>query len=258
MGVELKRSGIITLLTDFGLKDEYVGVMKGVILSIFNSAKIVDISHNVMSFNIIEGAMLIKRSYRYFPDGTVHIAVVDPGVGGVRREIIVFSSGHFFVGPDNGLFSFPLSEGGEVWQIRRESLPVREISATFHGRDVFAPAGALIASGVSPDEIGERVKGAVILNELFPEELENEVRGIVAYFDKFGNAVTTIPNSMVCGRILVCGKVLELVECYEDGNFEEVFAIKGSGGFLEISRREGDVRDLLNIKVGDIVKCVRE
>lgn len=258
MGVKINPSGIITLLTDFGLDDEYVGVMKGVILDIFNDAKIVDISHNVNSFDILQGAMLIKRSYKYFPKGTVHVVVIDPGVGGVRREIIVNTGSHFFVGPDNGVLSFPVSEGVDVWKIMKERLPVKKVSRTFHGRDVFAPVGALLAKGVSPDEIGEKVEGAIILRELFPEEHQREIKGIVAYFDKFGNAVTTIPNSMLKGEVIVGGKALKLVECYEEGESMCAFAIKGSGGFLEISTRKEDVRRVLNIKVGDVVKCVKQ
>lgn len=244
-------SGLITLITDFGTKDEYVGVMKGVILSKNPEAKIIDITHEIEPFSVEEAAMIIERAYRYFPEKTVHIAVVDPGVGGKRKEIIVHAQGHFFVGPDNGIFSFPLKKSKDVmvWEIRREKLGVNEISSTFHGRDIFAPSAALLSIGVHPSEIGRPIKEFIIIEALFPSQRRDEIRGKVVYFDRFGNAVTNIPNSYVeGGTIEVKERTLKFSSCYEEG--KEVFAIKGSGGFVEISSRMEDVRKFLKIERG--------
>ncbi len=248
--------GVITLTTDFGTKDEYVGVMKGVILSRNSDAKIIDITHEIEPFNVEEAAMIIERAYRYFHERSVHIAVVDPGVGGKRKEIIVFANGHFFVGPDNGIFSFPLkkAKGAKVWEIEREKLNVSEISSTFHGRDIFAPSAALLSLGVHPSKIGRPTNEFVIIKSLFPKEEENELKGKIVYFDKFGNAVTNIPNSYVEGDFIELeGITLKFSDCYEEG--EGVFAVKGSGGFVEISSKMKDVREVLEIKKGSEVRC---
>lgn len=247
---------LITLITDFGTKDEYVGVMKGVILSRNPEAKIIDITHEIEPFNVEEAAMILERAYRYFPEKTVHIAVVDPGVGGKRKEIIVHARGHFFVGPDNGIFSFPLKKSKDVmvWEIEREKLGVREISSTFHGRDIFAPCAAILSLGSHPSEVGRLTDEFIILEGLFPVENGDEIVGRVIYFDRFGNAVTSIPNASVEDGVLeVSGRVLEFFSCYEEG--EGVFAIKGSGGFVEISSKMEDVRKLLKIERGCEVIC---
>jgi S-adenosylmethionine hydrolase len=248
--------GLITLTTDFGTSDEYVGVMKGVILSKNPEAKIIDITHEIEPFNVEQAAIVIERAYKYFPRNTVHIGVVDPGVGGKRKEIIVYAQGHFFVGPDNGIFSFPLkgSKDVMVWEIERERLGIKEISSTFHGRDIFAPSAAILSLGNHPSEIGHPTGEFVIIKELFPVERGEDIVGRVIYFDRFGNAVTNIPNSSVEEGVLeVMGRFLKFFNCYEE--WEGVFAIKGSGGFVEISSKMEDVRKLLKIEKGCEVIC---
>src|SRR5215831_14066353 len=146
---------IITLTTDFGLSDPFVGIMKGVILGIAPEAQIVDISHDIRSYDIVEGAFLIHSTHEYFPEGTVHVVVVDPGVGSARRPIAAFRGGHFFVAPDNGVLSAVLDV--EVYHITNRSLFLDSVSQTFHGRDIFAPVAAHIAKGTPIESVGPRI-----------------------------------------------------------------------------------------------------
>lgn len=251
---------LLTLTTDFGNRDEYVGVMKGVILSKNPNAKIVDLTHEIAPFDIEEAAMIIERAYRFFPEKSIHIGVVDPGVGGKRREIIIYSDGHFFVGPDNGIFSFRLKGSKDlmVWEIDRERLGISEVSSTFHGRDIFAPAAAVLSLEVHPSQIGRQTDKFVILGDLFPLESEGGIKGKVVYFDRFGNAVTNIPNTSIgaAQRLEVNGRVLRFFRSYEEG--EGVFGVKGSGGFVEISSKMKDVRKLLKIEKGSEVICPKK
>lgn len=250
---------VITLVTDFGSKDEYAGVMKGVILSRNPSAKIVDITHEIERFNIGQAAMIIERAHRHFPEGAVHLAVVDPGVGGRRKEIIVEAGGYFFVGPDNGIFSFILKnyENKKVYHIKRESLGCEEISSTFHGRDIFAPVAALLSRGFSPSELGSPADEFVILEDLFPVEVKGGIKGKLLYFDRFGNGVTTIPNHLVDDEwvLEIKGRKLPFFSHYEEG--KGIFAVKGSGGFVEISSYMKDLRRITRIKEGCEVLCLR-
>ncbi|MFN3383766.1 MAG: S-adenosyl-l-methionine hydroxide adenosyltransferase family protein [Archaeoglobaceae archaeon] len=243
---------LVTLLTDFG--DFYPGVMKGVILSLVPEAKIVDITHSVEPQNVFQGAFLLYHSYRFFRSA-VHVAIVDPGVGGKRRAIVVETKHHFFVAPDNGIVYPSAKEDGivRIFEIDEKiSKIVGELSATFHGRDIFAPATALLLRR----EFGYFKE----IDEIKPLELfnfsiaGNVIFGKVAFVDRFGNIVTNIPASVVRGAkgFILSGLEFPMVKCYEDVNLGEPLALIGSFGTLELSLREGNASELLKIRKGDI------
>lgn len=183
---------IITLTTDFGTRDGFVGIMKGVILSIAPETRIVDIGHWVRPQDVLEGQFLLIRAVPYFSKGVIHVAVIDPDVGTSRRPIVVASEGMFFVGPDNGLFT-PWLEGADVYHLTNTRYFLDKPSATFHGRDIFAPVAAYLAKGVSPAEMGERIDDPVRLEIPKPKIKKGTIRGEVIHIDYFGNLITNIP-----------------------------------------------------------------
>jgi S-adenosylmethionine hydrolase len=233
---------VITLLTDFGTSDHYVGAMKGVILSICPEARIVDITHEVTPFSILEGAYKLAQAWKWFPSGTIHVAVVDPGVGGPRRPVIVEAGGHVFVGPDNGIFTMALADAGLCVSRQIEFggiLPVPG-STTFHGRDVFAPCAAHLAAGALADRVGTRVEGLVQLAQAVPQRKGNGVwEGAVLAIDRFGNIVSNFRSSEFAWmehrafRMAVgTGSVERWRGTYGAAGPGEAFVIPGSGGYL--------------------------
>ncbi len=236
---------LVTLTTDFGLADHYVAAMKGVIYSISPKARIADISHEVRPFAIEQAAYLIAQCYRYYPAKTVHVAVVDPGVGSERRAILVEAAAQYFVGPDNGVFSMVIA--GEKHKVRRidNARYFRHpVSHTFHGRDIFAPVGAYLAAGAAPKTVGPRIDDAVKL------ELD---RQRVLHIDRFGNVVTSLreaKGAIRLGKTVVRARATHYAEV-EPG---KLFAIEGSGGFLEISMNGASAAQRLRCKVGDDVR----
>ncbi|MCX8021777.1 MAG: SAM-dependent chlorinase/fluorinase [Syntrophorhabdaceae bacterium] len=248
----------ITLLTDFGLKDAYVGTMKGVILSIAPNTYIVDITHEISPQDIVEAAFTIEGYYRFFPKGTIHIAVVDPNVGSERLPIVVCKDGYIFVGPDNGIFSLILKGERDVYIIENSHFMLREISNTFHGRDVFSPAAAYIASGVPPSRLGPSLNDPVILKDLHPEFKETSLIGRIVKIDRYGNAVTNIGyhdfNRFVQGRgftVRIGDMVFPNINrSYYENEFVCLF---GSSNYLEFGRYMGNFSETKNIKKGDQV-----
>lgn len=243
---------VVTLLTDFG--DFYPGVMKGVILSLAPDARIVDITHSVEPQNVFQGAFLLYHSYRFFRNA-IHVAIVDPGVGGKRRAIVVETRNHYFVAPDNGIAYPSAMEDGivRIFEIDSKiSEVVGELSATFHGRDIFAPAAAFL---LRKDfryfrEIEEMKK-----LDIFEHSIEgNRIRGIVAFVDRFGNVVTNVPAKAVRGAkgFIFRGVEFPMVRCYEDVKLGEPLALIGSFGTLELSLREGNASEFLKIRRGEI------
>ena len=223
---------IITLTTDFGLRDHYVGVMKGVMLSVNENANPVDITHCIDSHDIRAASFVIGNSYRYFPEKTVHLAVVDPGVGSERRPLAVSADGHFFVGPDNGVFSSVIRSCEDFCarEIKNSDYLLKEISSTFHGRDIFAPVAAHLSLGVSFSEIGPQVQNPEVLPSEGYSINGNEIRGTVVYTDKFGNLVTSIPTEAVGGgagaSVSVGGKrVAGISESYSSVEPGEILAV---------------------------------
>ena len=239
---------MITLTTDFGLTEHYVGAMKGVIYSINPSVQLVDITNAVQSFDILDGAIAISQAYSYFPKDTVHMVVVDPGVGGPRRPIIANVGQYLFVAPDNGVLSlvYEREERVTVRQITSDYYFHQPVSNTFHGRDVFAPVAAYLSKGVDASKFGEEVSDYVRFAAPKPKAIAaNQWKGIVLKTDKFGNLVTNITakdipqifdGSSNAFKISV-GKteVIKLCSSYSQGAQGELFAIVGSTGFLEIS-----------------------
>ena len=253
-------SSIITLTTDFGYADHYVGVMKGVIASIHPAAKTVDISHQVRPYGVAEGAFRIAQSYRFFPAGTVHLVVVDPGVGSSRRPIAALAAGHYFVAPDNGVLSqvFEREAVVVVREIDADRYGRKPVSRTFHGRDVFAPVSALLSKGTPFEEIGRPLADFLTLAATTPVEVEpGHWRGRVLHVDHFGNLVTSFEPARLGGRKdgfrLAVGKLTaeRLVQSYAESNDEEPFLIEGSSGYLEVSINKRSAAELSHARTGD-------
>ena len=254
-------SPIISLLTDFGLSDEYVGVMKGVIWGIAPDAAIADISHAVPPQNVLHGALLLGRAYRYFPPGSVHLAVVDPGVGTERRGIAVRVGEHTFVGPDNGLFTVPLSSGEPFAAVNLDNPAYRPpaVSRSFHGRDLFAPAAAYLASGVALKELGEPVTDPVTLEILRPLRIANVWRAQVLLVDAFGNLITNLMEADLQGQTVVeiaCqGQVIQGVAVtFGRRPPGELLAMFDSSGSLSLCVVNGSAAERLGAGAGVAVE----
>jgi S-adenosyl-L-methionine hydrolase (adenosine-forming) len=245
---------MITLTTDFGISDHFVGTMKGVIAGIAPRVPVVDVTHHIERFNILDGAFTIAEAYRYFPPKTVHVVVVDPGVGTSRRPLLVEAAGQYFIGPDNGVFSMILDETCKVRAITNEKMFLGPpVSRTFHGRDIFAPCAAHLARGAKPAQFGKLVKDAVRLTSIAPERTGKRVwTGTVLKVDHFGNLITnfqarefeslkTHPFEMLVG----IQTVRRLALTYQECNIGELFVIEGSSGYWEVSTSQGSAAKLL-------------
>lgn len=243
---------IITLTTDFGTKDNFIGVMKGVIVSINPEARIIDISHEVPPQDVFRAAFMLGSAYRYFPPGTVHVAVVDPGVGSSRAAVVVEAGGQVFIGPDNGVFTYVYGEEREVVvrEIAHSGLTLPKVSSTFHGRDVFAPAAARISMGFDVEEAGPVVQSPVRLEIPKPEVRERAVIGSVIYIDFFGNLITNVGSELLAraSTVRVSGLEIEgISSSYTETAQGGFVAVIGSSGFLEISLNGGSAARVLNI-----------
>jgi S-adenosylmethionine hydrolase len=248
---------LITFTSDFGLQDNYVGVVKGVMLGINPAVTIVDLSHNIAPFSVEQAAFTINTAYRFFPQGTVHLAVIDPGVGSVRNPLIVQTAKYFFVGPDNGIFTHILdTEGTKCYVIRRESVRRQgkidpEESTTFDGRDLFGPAAALLSAGVGIDRLADPMNDAPVLlsGPFTPKPGVQPVR--VMHVDHFGNLVTMLHRDCLKGgmqlkQVILAGNVIgRISEGYQDVAEGELLAVWGSSGYLELSVNQGRAADLL-------------
>jgi len=263
----VRPNGVITLLTDFGLADFFVGAMKGVILSIHREAVIVDLTHLIPPQDIWAAALTLAESSGTFPEGTIHVAVVDPGVGSERRAVLIESARAFFIGPDNGLFTLALEDDPpqRVIHITNERFFRHPVSRTFHGRDVFAPVAAWLARGVPPSEFGPEIADVVRLPIPHVERLgERHWRGQVIHVDRFGNLITNVTARDVPlealragGRLLVNGhEVSALRTHYQEAAEGEVFALVGSTGRLEISIRQGSAATALGVDRGATVEIL--
>jgi S-adenosylmethionine hydrolase len=191
----LAHTAIITLTTDFGLNDHFVGAMKGVILEIAPEAQIIDISHAVQPFDILDGALTISQAYSYFPSGTVHMVIVDPGVGTARRPVLMTGDRHMFVAPDNGVLSliYDREERISVRHVTAEHYFLQPGSNTFHARDIFSPVAAYLAKGVEPDRFGDEITDYVRFGAPRPKPVdEHTLRGVILKVDRFGNLITNI------------------------------------------------------------------
>jgi len=254
---------IITLTTDFGLSDHYVGTMKGVILKICPQARIVDITHDVRPFEIGEGAYAIAQAYSYFPKKTVHVVVVDPGVGTARRPILVEAAGQLFVAPDNGVLAMVYGrETHKVRLISNERCFLKPVSRTFHGRDIFSPVAAHLAAGVAPARTGKLVKD--YLRPVFEKPLRTGKRswmGRILKIDRFGNVVTNFHAGEFADLErknfeLKLGplSVGVLARSYAECGPGELFAIVGSGGYLEVSVGQASAAGKIGCETGAAVE----
>jgi S-adenosyl-L-methionine hydrolase (adenosine-forming) len=253
---------IITLLTYFGLKDYYVAAMKGVILTRNPEARIVDISHEIVPQNILSAAYVLFGAYDNFPAGTIHVVVVDPGVGSARRLIVAKAGQHYFVGPDNGVFSFVLRRitSYQAFAIENHRFLAPQISNTFHGRDIFAPVAAALSLGTPLPEIGERLSTVELLSEP-AEVLPSSMQSEIIHIDRFGNCVTGIHQSALPnGELpdpfaLRIGnhQIRNLKSFYLEAVPDQAFVIWGSIGFLEISFASSSAAERLGLSIGDRV-----
>jgi S-adenosylmethionine hydrolase len=258
------RPPIVTLLTDFGTKDPYLASMKGVILNINPQCILIDITHQVSPHDIQEGAFILASSYSYFPKGTIHLSVVDPGVGSPRKPLLIATARYFFIGPDNGLFSLVLKKERvkKVVALTNQKFFLPPISTTFHGRDIFAPVAGFLSLGIKPKDFGNEIDS---WGELFfpkPRVKGRELVGEILHVDTFGNLISNIHEqqlfhfgkrnlfSITIGKKVIHG----LKKGYWEGKRGEPIALLGSDRFLEISIREGNAQKRLKIKRGDRIQ----
>ena len=259
----MSQRPIITLTTDFGLNDHFVGTIKGVIVDIIPDVQIVDICHSVQAFDVLDGALTIAQAYSYFPTGTVHLVVIDPGVGTERRGLVVSSDRHHFVAPDNGVLSlvYASEERLHARHVTAEHYYRQPVSNTFHARDIFAPVAAYLAKGVDPDKFGHEISDFIRFNAPKPKPAEgNTLRGVVLKVDRFGNLITNItpqdapalfaehptPFKIVVGK----REITEIQTNYAQGAPGEVFGILGSMGYLEIAANRGSAAQIVGAGKG--------
>lgn len=263
------RCPLVTLTTDFGLRDSYVAEMKAVILSISPNAMVVDITHQIDKFNVRMGAYVLASASPRFPEGTVHVAVVDPGVGTRRRPIIVQTNKGFFVGPDNGVLALAVkSIGGKtrVYSITNSELMLPKVSSTFHGRDIFAPAAAHLVKGIRPTEFGPEIHQMISPKFAQIVRRREALEGQVIHIDDFGNIVTSFTEKelkTMKTKDKLDVKVgntdlrLKLCKAYADVKVQQPLAIIGSHNFLEISVNQGDAASTFKARVEDKVVLTR-
>jgi S-adenosylmethionine hydrolase len=262
----MKRSGIITLITDFGHKDAYTAMMKGVILSINKNAVLVDITNSINTGSIFQAASILKETYRYFPEGTVHVAVVDPGVGGKRKPMAFETEGHFFVGPDNGLF-WPILEEAEhpaPVELTEEKYFLKHITKTFHGREIFAPVAAHISMGIDINQLGITLPEPVGLNIPHPYISGNSLLGEIIRVDNFGNIISNISNKDLddflenSPAVISIGdlKIEGISKIYNDVEEGKLLALLNSSNLLEIAVNLGRASEYIGMEPNDILGTV--
>ena len=259
----MARRPLITLITDFGTDDHFVGTMKGVIYNINPQVAIVDITHQVASYDIFDASFALAQSYRFFPPDTIHLIVVDPGVGTARRPLLASSLAYRFVAPDNGVLSliYDREENVEVRHITSDHYFLNPVSATFHGRDIFASVAGWLSKGLESDKFGEPITDYVRFSPPKPKWVnENLIKGVSIKVDKFGNILTNLrPEDLPqlftehppAFKIIINQKeVTRLNLAYSMGKPGELFAIVGSSGYLEICTNRGSAAKILNVGRG--------
>jgi S-adenosyl-L-methionine hydrolase (adenosine-forming) len=267
----LANRPIVTLTTDFGINDHFVGTIKGVILNIAPEAEIIDICHSVQAFDVLDGALGVASSYSYFPSGTIHVVVVDPGVGSARRPILVSTEKYYFVAPDNGVLSlvYGREERIRVRHITGAHYFMHPVSTTFHARDLFAPVAGWLAKGVDSAKFGEEISDYVRLNAPKPKPTnEKTLRGVVLRVDRFGNLVTNFtptdlpalfqPNPPAFKISVGKSEITEMHNNYAEGEPNEVFGILGSMGYLEIAANRAPAAQLTGAGKGTEVTVQME
>lgn len=248
---------LIALLTDFGTKDYFVGATKGVILSINKNAQIVDITHEIPPQDIRAASFTLRACYKEFPDKTIFVAVVDPGVGSSRRAILIETSRYFFIAPDNGLLSFIFNKTNDfrVFEIINENFFRKPVSNTFHGRDIFSPSAAHLSNGAKPEDFGREINDFIKFEESKPRKIsETEIEAEIIYADHFGNLITNLKKEDLPEKfVLKIGerKIEKLQKYFSEAEKSEVLMIFGSAGFLEIVAFQDSAQKVLDAKIGD-------
>ena len=241
----MSAGAVITLLTDFGTADGYVGEMKGVLATLAPGVAVVDIAHDIAPHDVDGARLALDRYWRAFPPGTVHLVVVDPGVGSARVALAVASGDRLFVGPDNGVLSPALAAAGA--RAIRLDVPAAS-SATFHGRDVFAPAAAKLATGADVASLGQPCRDPIVIHTPQPRREGDAWIGEVIAIDRFGNAITNLRDQVQ--GVELHGRVLRIVRTYADLSPGEPGVLRGSSGYLEIAAREANAAALLGVRRG--------
>jgi S-adenosylmethionine hydrolase len=254
---------VVTFTTDFGLDDAFVGIMHGVVLGIHPETRVVDICHAVPSFDVLAAAWTIAQAYRFFPPRSVHVIVVDPGVGSARRPILAETDDYIFVAPDNGVLSLVAAREPKftVRHITSDRYFLQPVSQTFHGRDIFSPVAAWLSKGVAPAEFGPEISDHIRLDLPSVERVsENSLRGVVLKVDKFGNLITNFGEQEAPSlfavttpsiNLLIAGRTItRLCHSYAEGRDDEFIVIIGSSGYLEIAARQASAAEKLSAGVG--------
>ena len=260
----MARNTLLTVTTDFGTHDGFVGTMKGIILSINPKVVVVDITHEIEPQDVFGAAFTLRNTCRSFPKGTIHLAVVDPGVGSRRRPILLHTENYFFVGPDNGIFSFVVEEGEAVYavELTESKYFLAPVSDTFHGRDIFAPVAGYLSLGIDPSEFGPEVPDYVKISLPNPIVSRDGIEGHIIHVDHFGNLVTNIDTESVDAlrtrgdvRIEAGSIALKsIAHSYSEVEEGSPLAIVGSTGFLEIAVNTGSAHQRLGLKQGDPIR----
>ena len=253
---------LITLTTDFGFQDWFVGAMKGVILGIAPRTRVVDLTHGIPRGDIGAGAFALAAACQCFPPDTIHVAVVDPGVGGPRAGIAVQTASHVWVGPDNGVLSIALQQEKirSVRRLENDAFFRHPVSRTFHGRDLFAPVAAHLSRGVPISRLGPAQADLVRLPWPSPKRQGNRWRGEIVYIDRFGNAITNLPTDPFGerGRLTVSVRRqtdCPVMRCYEEGPAGQLIGVCGSAGFLELAVKNRSAAEAFQLMIGDAVRC---
>jgi S-adenosyl-L-methionine hydrolase (adenosine-forming) len=246
---------IITLLTDFGLQDQFVGAMKGVLLSVNPELTLVDISHQIPPQDIFTAAFILEQSCFCFPQGSVHLAVVDPGVGTARKALAVSAGGHLFVAPDNGILTYVLAAHEfQAFEITADHYFRKPVSPTFHGRDIFAPIAAWITRGIPLHQLGTIMADPIRLKLPALKRVQDAlIQGCILAVDRFGNLITNLkPVDLPRSFKILAGQreITSLRQTYGEGTPGDIFVIPGSTGYLEIAVKDGSAASILNLKSG--------
>ncbi len=257
---------VITLLTDFGSMDHYVAAMKGVMLGICPAAQMVDISNEIAPFAIVEAAYTVAQAWACFPTGSVHLIVVDPGVGSTRRPMVVEAAGHCFVAPDNGVLTmvFDAAVNHKAREITASRYFRKPVSRTFHGRDIFAPAAAYLATGLAPAKLGKRIDDYLRLDFARPRQAEDKRwTGSILKVDRFGNVITNF-ESDIWKRLaqqpfemrIGSHSISRVATNYAEVDVGELFVIAGSAGYLEVSMNQRSAAAVLGMRPGEVVELL--
>ena len=266
----MRVTGLITLTTDFGLQDSFVGQLKGALLTANRSVQIIDLCHAVPPHDILSAALTIHTSYTYFPEGSLHLIVVDPGVGSRRHLLVAEADNHLFVAPDNGLLSLFFTDNtiSALYRIENASLFSKNISNTFHGRDIMAPVAAELAGGMAPDQVGPAttIDSCIHLDLPKPTVSSSEIVGQIVQIDHFGNMRTNITRADLDNfppstfpKLRIKGqRMANFVRTYADVSSDRLLALIDSEGYLEIAVNRGNAARRLNSSIGDMVTVVMQ